>query len=159
MHGGDSSPRFLFMFADKTLIRFDANQPSVPQFARFYPCALTQTRGKTMNFFVHGVIRTGGDLHAHQIGEYWNFEEAIAAAKQHIDDFLYREYKRAVWHGISGEKLFLLYKRAGEAMLVVPKNSSDTFVLHFDHLDYAARKCAEICAKTTPPPQACPTKA
>jgi hypothetical protein len=112
-----------------------------------------------MNFLVHGVTRIGGKLHAHQIGEYWNYDEAVAAAKQHIDDFLYREYKRAVWHGISAKNLYQLYKRAGEAMLVVPKVHQETLVLHFDHLEYAARKCEEICAKATPPPQTCPTKA
>jgi hypothetical protein len=110
-----------------------------------------------MNFLVHGVVRTGGKLHSRQIGEYWNYAEAVAAAKQHIDDFLYREYQRAVWHGITANNLYLLYKRAGEGMLVVPKAHKETIVLHFDHLEYAAKKCAEICtaaATTKAPPTA-----
>ena len=99
-----------------------------------------------MNFLVHGVIRTGGKFHTRKVGEYWNYDEAVAVAKQHIDDFLYREYQRAVWHGITAKNLFLLYKRAGEAMLVVPKAHKETIVLNFDHLEYAASKCAVIFA-------------
>lgn len=109
-----------------------------------------------MNYFVHGVTKAGGKAHSRVIGEYWNFEEAVKIAQEHIDDFLYREYMRAVWHGITPQKLFQLYKRAGEAMLVVPKVSRETYVPHFDHLDYAAKKSEEICAKGTPAPEARP---
>ncbi len=48
-----------------------------------------------MTFLVHGVTRTAGKLHARQVGEYLNFDEAMAAAKQAIDDFLYRECNAA----------------------------------------------------------------
>jgi hypothetical protein len=47
-------------------------------------------------YLAHGLTRTGGKLHAREIGEYWNFNEAVGVAKQRIDDFLYREYQRAV---------------------------------------------------------------
>ena len=109
-----------------------------------------------MTFVVHGVTRAGGKPHARQVGEYLNFNEAVAAAKREIDDFLYREYKRAVWHGVSAKDLFQLYKRAGEAMLVVPKSSNSTVVQQFDHLKYATRKCEEICANVRPPATAAP---
>jgi hypothetical protein len=108
-----------------------------------------------MAYLVHALTRTDGKLRSRQIGEYWNFDEAVTAAKQEIDSFLYREHKRAVWNGISAEKLFLLYKNAGEAILVVPKVQKETLVLNFDHLEYAAKKCAEICAAA---PAASPPK-
>ena len=99
-----------------------------------------------MNYFVHAVTRAGGRLHARTLGEYWNYHEAVTAAKLHIDDFLYREYQRAVWHGISPQKLLALYKSTGETILVVPKVHHSTLAPHFDHLDYAERKSREICA-------------
>ena len=110
-----------------------------------------------MAFLVHGLSRTSGKLRSRQIGEYWNFEEAVAAAKREIDDFLYREYKRAVWQGITAENLFELYRDAGEAVLVVPKASTSTIVPQFDALKYAKGKCEEICANA--PPEAGPTGA
>ena len=112
-----------------------------------------------MNYFVHGVTKAGGRLHSREIGEYWNFDEAVAVARQKIDDFLYREYQRSVWHGVTPQKLLMLYKQAGEAILIVPKVHSATFVPHFDHLEYAAAKSAEICANPAPPPKAPASKA
>ena len=100
-----------------------------------------------MNYFVHAVTRTDGRLHARTLGEYWNYHEAVAAAESHIDDFLYREYRRAVWHGVTPEKLLALYKSTGEPILVVPKVHVNTQGPHFDHLQYAGAKCREICAK------------
>ena len=76
-----------------------------------------------------------------------NYHEAVAAAESHIDDFLYREYRRAVWHGVTPEKLLALYKSTGEAILVVPKIHVNTQGPRFDHLQYAGAKCREICAK------------
>ena len=111
-----------------------------------------------MNYLVHSVTRTGGKLHAREIGEYWNFDEAAGVAKQKIDDFLYREYQRAVWHGVTPKKLLTLYKKAGEAILVVPLVHTSTYVPHFDHLEYAAAKCAEICASPASPPEASPSQ-
>ena len=111
--------------------------------------------GDRMNYFVHAVTRADGRLHARPLGEYWNFDEAVAAAKQKIDDFLYREYQRSVWHGITPQKLLELYKRAGETILVVPKVHTSTMAPQFDHLEYAAAKCREICGN----PQSRPIKA
>jgi hypothetical protein len=55
---------------------------------------------------------------------------------------------------VTPKKLLTLYKKAGEAMLVVPMVHSATFVPHFDHMEYAAAKCAEICASPTRPSKA-----
>lgn len=33
-----------------------------------------------MTFLVHCLTRPDGKPHARQIGEYWNFDEAVAAA-------------------------------------------------------------------------------
>ncbi|MEO8441180.1 MAG: hypothetical protein ABI547_01710 [Betaproteobacteria bacterium] len=107
---------------------------------------------------MHGITRTAGRLHAREIGEYWNFDVAAGVARQKIDDFLYREYQRAVWHGVTPKKLLTLYRKAGEAILLVPMVHSMTFVPHFDHLEYAAAKCVEICANPGPPSNPPPSK-
>ena len=55
-----------------------------------------------------------------------------------------------MWRGVTPKKLLTLYKKAGKAIPVVPLVHSSTFVPHFDHLEYAAAKCAEICANPAP---------
>ena len=104
-----------------------------------------------MSFVVRGVKRVDGKLQARDLGVYLNFDEAVRVAKQHIDDFIYREYRRTIGQGISVGKLYERYKRHGELMLVQPKIKGDTAVMSFDAYEYAAKKCAEICAQVPPP--------
>lgn len=106
-----------------------------------------------MSFVLRGVKRVDGRLHARDIGEYLNFDDAIRVARQHIDDFIYREYRRTVGEGISVGKLFERYKSDGELMLVQAKVKGDTAVMKFDAYEYAAMKCAEICAQVPPSKQ------
>jgi hypothetical protein len=104
-----------------------------------------------MSFVVRGVKRAAGKLQARDVGEYMNFDDAVKVARQHIDDFIYREYRRTVGQGISVGKLYERYKSDGELMLVQPKIKGDTAVMDFDAYEYAAEKCAEICAQVPPP--------
>lgn len=104
-----------------------------------------------MSFVLRGVKRAGGKLQARDIGEYMNFDDAVRVARQHIDDFIYHEYRSSVAQGISVGKLFERYKTYGELMLVQAKTKSDTAVMKFDAYDYAGRKCAEVCAQVPPP--------
>jgi hypothetical protein len=110
-----------------------------------------------MTIIVRAVSRAGGKLQARDIGEFMNFDEAVKVARQHIDDFLYREFKQAVWQGITPAKLYETYKSSGEIMLVQPKVQKETVVMKFDSLEYAAKRCADICtnvpAAATPPPK------
>ena len=103
-----------------------------------------------MSFVVSGVTRVNGRLQAREIGVYINFDEAVTVAKQHIDDFIYREYKRSVGEGISVGKLYERYKTSGELIVVQPKLKSDTAVMSFDAYEYASRKCAEVAAQVPP---------
>lgn len=106
-----------------------------------------------MTFLVQGMTKiAGGQVHARQIGEYWTFEEAVTAAKQVIDTFLYREYRRGIRHGMTSKKLLTLYKRAGEAIYIVRKVASETSAPRFDYFKYAAEKCKEICGSGSVPP-------
>ena len=99
-----------------------------------------------MSFFVDGITKTPeGKLRARRIGEYWTHDEAVAAAQQVIDAFLYHEYRQTAGHGITAEKLLALYRRTGEVPCVLRKSESSTNVSRFNHVEYAARRCAEIC--------------
>jgi hypothetical protein len=104
-----------------------------------------------MSFVVRGVMRVDGKLQARDIGEYPNFDEAVNVAKQHIDDFLFREYKRNLSQGLSARKLYELYKSKGEIMLVQPKINKDTLVMKFDAFEYATKKCGELGTRARPP--------
>src|SRR4051812_19881311 len=103
-----------------------------------------------MSFVVSGVKRVSGKLQAREIGTFLTFEEAVRLAKQHIDDFIYREYKKSVGAGITVTKLFERYKKEGELIIVQPKVKSDTVALSFDAYDYASRKCAEVASQVPP---------
>jgi hypothetical protein len=99
-----------------------------------------------MSFFVEGVTQVpDGKTRARRIGEYWTHDEAVAAARQIIDAFLYREYRLAAGRGITAEKLLAHYRGAGEVPYILRDSETSTNVSSFNHLEYAARRCAEIC--------------
>jgi len=99
-----------------------------------------------MSFIVDGVTTTPeGKINARRIGEYPNHDEAVAAAKQAIDAFLYREYRQGAGYGLSAKKLLARYKRSGEVPLILRSSEITTEVSRFDYLEYAAQRCAELC--------------
>lgn len=99
-----------------------------------------------MAFFVDGITTTPeGKIHARRIGEYWTYDEAVAAAKHVIDTFLFHEYTQTVSRGVSAKQLLSQYRRTGEVPFVLRKSETSTNVSRFDHLAYAAKRCAEIC--------------
>ena len=100
-----------------------------------------------MTFYVQGVTMTPeGERRVRRVGEYWTHDEAVAAAKLLIDTFLFHEYRQGVGHDISREKLLDLYRRTGEAAFVIRDKESSTSVSAFNHLEYAAERCAELFA-------------
>ena len=99
-----------------------------------------------MSFFVEGITTTPeGKRRARRIGEYWTHDEAVTAAQQTIDAFLFHEYRQAAGHGISAEKLLAQYRRTGEVPYILRSSQTSTNVSSFSHLEYAAKRCAEIC--------------
>ncbi len=102
-----------------------------------------------MSFTVDAIgTALDGTARARRIGEFPTHDEAVRAAQQVIDAFLYREYRRGVARGVTADKLFALYTRIGDKPIVLRKTESSTVVSHFEHLDYAKKRCAEICAGT-----------
>ena len=100
-----------------------------------------------MTFFVDAITKLPNKrLKARRIGEYLTREEAVAAAKQMIDDFLYREYRQSAGHGVTAERLLARYEGIAEVPYIWRKRQVSTNMPGFDHKEYAARRCADICA-------------
>lgn len=76
-----------------------------------------------------------------QIGEYNTLDDAITAARRTIDFFLLREFKA----GMSSEALFSRYQERGEYPSIFRDDDKTLDVQRFNHLDYARRRCSEIC--------------
>lgn len=99
-----------------------------------------------MSFIVDGITTApDGKIDARRIGEYLTHDEAVVAAKQVIDAFLFREYRQGAGHGITAKKLLAQFRRGGEVPLILRKSEASTVVSGFDHLEYAAKRCAELC--------------
>ena len=98
--------------------------------------------------FIVDAISTGpeGRIDARRIGDYRTHDEAVTSAKQVIDAFLFREYRRGAGHGITAQKLLAQYQQSGEVPLILLNSEATTFVPAFDHLEYATKRCSEICA-------------
>jgi len=104
-----------------------------------------------MSFYLDAVSKLPNrKLKARRVGEYLTREEAVAAAKQLIDDFLYHEYRKGAGHGINAQKLLELYEKTAEAPYIWRKRQVSTNMPGFDHKEYATRRCAEICAGEKP---------
>jgi hypothetical protein len=104
-----------------------------------------------MSFTVDALSATrDGTPHGRRVGEYPTYDEAVAAARPIIDEFLYREYRRGAAHGVTAAKLFALYRRVGEHPVVLRKTETSTVAAQFDHLEYAKKRCAEICSGKPP---------
>jgi hypothetical protein len=103
-------------------------------------------RKEKMSFIVDGVTTTPeGKIKARRIGEYPNHDEAVTAAKQAIDSFLYHAYRKGAGYGISAKKLLALYQRSGEVPLILRSSEITTEVSRFDYLEYAAQRCEDLC--------------
>ena len=70
------------------------------------------------------------------LGEFGTFEDAIAACKRIVDDYLLSTYKP----GMTADKLAESYKNFGEDPWIVDYGGSA-----FSARDYAEQRCKEIC--------------
>lgn len=98
-----------------------------------------------MTFFVEALTRLhDAEAQVRHIGEFETQDEAFAASKRTIDEFLLREYKA----GMSADKLFSLYQKFGEVPFIFGDANHTMSVRGFNHMQYAQARCAEICAGT-----------
>ena len=97
-----------------------------------------------MTYFVEGVSKhLEPEPEVRRIGEYETVAEAVAVAKQAIEQFLRGEFKR----GMSAKKLYALYEKRGEHTFIFQDEAGTFNVPGFDHADYARTLAAEICGR------------
>jgi len=97
-----------------------------------------------MTYFVEGVSKhLEPEPEVRRIGEYETVAEAVAVAKQAIEQFLRGEFKR----GMSAKKLYALYEERGEHMFIFQDEAKTFNVPGFDHADCARTLTAEICGR------------
>jgi hypothetical protein len=96
-----------------------------------------------MSFLVEGVNKNlEPKLQVRRIGEYGTVEEAIAAAKRTIDEFLSREIKP----GMEARALFTRYQDQGEYPFIFRTEDRTISVRGFTHAQYAMSRATELCA-------------
>lgn len=74
-------------------------------------------------------------------GRFETAEEAIAACKKIVDEFLLNGFKP----GMTAEHLYKGYKGFGEDPFIEKENPSDPYV-KFSAWDYARQRCEELAA-------------
>jgi len=76
------------------------------------------------------------------IGEFLTVEDAVAAAKRTIGEFLVRRFRQ----GMLPATLFTLYREFGEVPYIFRTEEDDTTnVPGFNHFEYAKSLCIEMC--------------
>ena len=96
-----------------------------------------------MSFLVEGVNKNlEPKSQVRRIGEYEKVEEAIAAAKHTVDEFLSRAYRP----GTDARALFARYQEEGEYPFIFRTEDRTISVRGFSHAQYAMSRATEICA-------------
>jgi hypothetical protein len=95
-----------------------------------------------MTFFVEGLtISLDADRQVRRIGEYSTLDDAVAAAKLVIDEFLAGEFAP----GMPPARLFARYQSAGEVPIIFRDDDDKTMnVSYFNHFEYALARCADL---------------
>ena len=84
-----------------------------------------------------------------RVGEFSALEDAVAAARQVIDQFLVREFVP----GMPPAKLFARYQSAGEVPIIFRDDDDKTLnVNYFNHFEYALARCADLAVPGNTPP-------
>ena len=97
-----------------------------------------------MAFYVEGLSKyREPENQLRRIGEYATLEEAIAASKRAIDEFLLRDFKA----GMTSAQLYAQYQGFGEVPCIFRDDGMTMSIPGFNHWQYATARCAEICGK------------
>ena len=97
-----------------------------------------------MTFYVEGLSQYRDvDNQLRRIGDYATLEEAIAASKRAVDEFLLRKFKT----GMTAAQLYAQYQSFGEVPCVFRDDGQTMSIPGFNHWQYATARCAEICGK------------
>jgi len=95
-----------------------------------------------MTYIVEGLTSSRDiDQQVRRIGEFESLDDAVAAAKQAINEFLAREFRA----GMLPSKLFARYQNFGEVPIIFRDDDDKTVnVPNFNHFQYALARCAEM---------------
>lgn len=97
-----------------------------------------------MTFFVEGLCKFREvENQLRRIGEYATLEEAVAASKRAIDEFLLSEFKA----GMTAAELNAQYQEFGEVPCVFRDDGLTMSIPGFNHWQYCNARCLEICGK------------
>ena len=98
-----------------------------------------------MSYVVEGVNKNlAPDAQVRRIGEYQTVEEAIAAAKRTVDEFLGRE----MISGMDAKTLFTRYQDKGEYPFIFRNEDRTINVRGFSHAQYAMARSTELCGNS-----------
>ena len=94
-----------------------------------------------MSYVVEGVNKNlEPDAQVRRIGEYETVEEAIAAAKHTVDEFLSQE----LIAGMDAKTLFTRYQDKGEYPFIFRNEDRTINVRGFSHAQYAMARATEL---------------
>jgi hypothetical protein len=95
-----------------------------------------------VGFFVDSLIRVNDVGSApERIGEFPTREEAFAASRRSIDEFLSREFKP----GMSAKNLYDRFRDYAAVPFIFGDNDENSNLLNFNPIKYALERCEEIC--------------
>jgi hypothetical protein len=96
--------------------------------------------------FVVSVLRraAGAASTTRRIGEFEQFEDAVVAAKQVVNDVLSRGYVA----GMTAPQLLAHYQAAAEAPYIFRDDEGTVNASSFNHFNYAKSRSDEMCAGT-----------
>ena len=100
-----------------------------------------------MSFFVDSLIRVNDVGRPPQrLGEFRTREEAYAASRHSIDEFLAREFKP----GISAKVLYERFREYGAVPFIFGDDEENASLLNFNPIKYALTRCEEMCGQADP---------
>lgn len=111
------------------------------------PTDVPKLPGQRVSFFVDALIRVNDVGGAPQrLGEFSTREEAFAASRLSIDEFLLREYKP----GMPVKTLYGRFREFGAVPVILRDDDDTADFFSFNPIKYALERCEEICRAVVP---------
>ncbi len=108
-------------------------------------CAAFAIESFIVSFVVDSLIRVNDVGRPPQrLGEFRTLEEAYAASRRSIDEFLSHEVKP----GMSAKILYERFRQYGAVPFIFGDNDENTDLLNFNPIKYALTRCEEMCGES-----------
>lgn len=107
-------------------------------------CASRNIQSANVSFIVDSLIRVNDVGHPpKRLGEFRTRDEAYAASRRSIDEFLLRELKP----GMSAKTLFERFREYAAVPFIFGDENENSDLLNFNPIKYALTRCEEMCAQ------------